>query len=170
MTKIKVRNVLFNILAIVTAIAVVFIAVNLITGTKGYAVTSNSMSDSFNRGDVVFSKRVSFDDLNKGDVITVKVNNSGYFTHRIVDIDAEKRTVTTKGDANSSVDPMPTNAEMIVGRMVYSLPFLGYISILFNSSSHTTVLLIILVLTAAALIAVNTVVSKKKKMRGDSNE
>lgn len=170
MAKIKVRNILFNILAIITVIAVLFVGFNMITGTKGYAVTSNSMADRFNRGDIVFSRKVDFDELKTGDVITVRVNDSGYFTHRIVDIDSEKRTVTTKGDANSSVDPMPTEAEKIAGRMVYSIPFLGYISIVLGNSSQTNILLIILIITAAILIAANTIVSKKQKMRGDSNE
>lgn len=170
MTKIKVGNILFNILAIVTVIAVLFVGYNLITGTKGYAVTSDSMADSFKRGDIVFSRKVEFEQLKTGDVITVRVNDSGYFTHRIVDIDSHEKTVTTKGDANSSVDPMPTKADMIAGRMVYSVPFLGYISILLGNDSQTILLLIVLIITAAALIAVNTIVSRKQKMRGDSNE
>ena len=47
MAKIKIRNVLFNILAIVTVIAVAVIAVCVFTGTKGYAVTSDSMADKY---------------------------------------------------------------------------------------------------------------------------
>lgn len=169
MAKVKVRNVLFNILAIITVIAVLFVGLNLVCGSKGYAVTSNSMADTLNRGDIVFSKKVSFDELKAGDVITVKVGDSGYFTHRIVDINSDKKTVTTKGDANNADDPMPTEAKNIAGKMWYSVPLLGYFSIIFAGASSTTVL-IILVLVAAVFVAVNTVVTKIKKTRGDSNE
>lgn len=169
MTKIKVGNVLYNILAIITVIAVLFVGFNLITGAKGYAVTSNSMAEKLNRGDVVFSRKVSFEELKEGDIVTVRINEKSFFTHRIVDIDTEKRTVTTKGDANDVNDPMPSKAEMIEGRMVYSVPFFGYISILFNGGSNMT-LLIVLIILAAVLIAVNTVITRKQKMRGDRDE
>lgn len=169
MGRIKVRNVLFNILVIITAIAVIFVMFTIVTGTKGYAVTSNSMADRLVRGDAVFSKAVSFDELREGDIVTVRVGDKGYFTHRIVGIDSEKRTVTTKGDANDSNDPMDTEEKNIVGRMWFSVPYIGYISILTSGTPSTTVL-IVLVFIAAALIAVNTAISRKRETRGDKNE
>ena len=169
MKKIKLRNIIFNFLAIVTVIAVGAVAFNLITGNKGYAVTSDSMADKLVRGDAVFSRPVSFDELKEGDVITVRVGDAGFFTHRIVRIDSEKKTVTTKGDANDSEDPMPTEEKNIVGKMWYSVPFLGYFSIIFTGSSATKII-IVLVIAAAVLIAVNSVLAKSKKARGDNNE
>ena len=168
MAKIKAKNIFFNILVIVTVIAVAVVAFNLITGTKCYAVTSDSMSDRLVRGDAVFSKPVDFEDLQVGDIITVKVGKAGYFTHRIVDIDSNAKTVTTRGDANAADDPMPTEEKQIVGRMIFSVPFLGYPSILFAGFSVYKIL-IILVLVAAILMAVNTILTKKKA-RGDSDE
>lgn len=168
MAKIKVKNVLFNILAIITAVAVLFVGFNLLTSTKGYAVTSDSMADTLNRGDVVFSRKTEFESLKVGDVITVRVGQSGFFTHRIVDIDTENKTVTTRGDANTANDPMSTEADRIVGKMIYSVPLLGFVSIF--TSGNSTLILIILIITAAVLIAVNTILSKTKKTRGDNNE
>lgn len=167
MSKIKLGNVLFNVLAIVTVIAAVFVAVNFFSGAKGYAVTSDSMKDTLNRGDAVFSRPVKFEELQVGDIVTVDVDGEGFFTHRIVEIDAENRTVSTKGDANPSVDPMPAAAEQICGRMWYSVPLVGYFSIAFSSVSQVKGL-IILAVAAAVLIAVNMILSKKR--RGDSNE
>ena len=169
MTKIKVRNVLFNILAIVTAIAVVFVLFNIFTGTKGYAVTSDSMADKLVRGDAVFSKAVSFEELKEGDIITVRVGEAGFFTHRIVKINSEERTVTTKGDANDADDPMDTKESDIVGKMRYSVPYIGYLSIIFSGKSSVKAL-IILVVIAVVLIALNSILSKSKKTRGDNNE
>lgn len=168
MAKIKAKNVLFNILVIVTLVAVGTVAFNFITGAKCYAVTSDSMADRLERGDAVFSKPVDFEELKVGDIITVKVGNAGYFTHRIVDIDSQAKTVTTRGDANAADDPMPTEEKQIVGRLIFSIPFLGYLSIIFSGFSVYKVL-IILVLVAAVLMAVNSILTKKKA-RGDSNE
>ncbi|MBP3441217.1 MAG: signal peptidase I [Clostridia bacterium] len=169
--KIRIRNVLFNFLAILTVIAVVFVGFNLISGAKGYAVTSNSMADTLKRGDVVFVKPVAFEEIQVGDVVTVEATGGKYhFTHRVVEVNEAEKTVITRGDANDSDDPMPTQGERIVGKMWYKVPLLGYFSILFLNFSRSTGL-IILVSVAVVLVAANTVVLKiKSKKRGDSDE
>ena len=169
--KISIRNVLFNFLAIVTVIAVGFVGFNLVSGAKGFAVTSNRMADHLVRGDVVFVRAVDFESLEVGDVITVESTGGEYhFTHRIVGINTAERTVTTRGDANNADDPMPTEADRIVGKMWYKVPLLGNLSILFLNFSRVTGL-VILALVAVALVAINTIFSKKsKKKRGDSDE
>lgn len=170
--KIRIRNVLFNFLAIVTVAAVAFIGVNLIAGAKGYAVTSNSMAETLRRGDVVFVRQVSFEELMPGDVVTVRSSGDKFhFTHRIVEIDKESRTITTRGDANNADDPMPTQAERIVGKMWYKIPLVGYLSIFFLNFSKTAGL-IALAIVAVSLVVMNSVIIKlkSKKKRGDSDE
>ena len=170
MAKIKVSNILFNFFVIVTVIVSGFTLFNIISGTKGYSVTSDSMKNTLNRGDAVFSKSVDFDELQVGDVVTVSVGESaGFFTHRIVEIDKAKKTVKTKGDNNFSVDPIDTEADRIVGKMWYKVPLLGYFSIAFSGMTLTKGL-IILVIVAVVIIAVNIIVEKKIKRRGDRNE
>lgn len=174
MTKISLRNVLFNILAIITVIAVAFVLFNVFSGAKGYAVTSGSMAGTLNRGDVVFSRKADFDDIRPGDVVTFRsADSTGYFTHRVVSIDAQEKKITTKGDANPTEDPLPSDADQVVGKMWYSVPFLGYISILFAGMT-TAKALVIFASAAILLIAVNLIVDKVKKKtdksRGDSNE
>ncbi|MBQ3128308.1 MAG: signal peptidase I [Clostridia bacterium] len=169
----KIRNILFNILAIVTVIAVVFVGFNLISGAKGYAVSSPSMKDTLNVGDIVFVKPVAFEELQVGDVVTVASSDGkSFFTHRVVEINENDRTVTTRGDANGADDPMPTEADRIVGRMWYSVPLLGYLTMVLNFSMSRDIWLIVDVLIAVVLILINTVLPKilKKKKRGDSDE
>ncbi len=99
--KIKPRNIIFNIFAIITALAAVFVCFNIFSGAKGYSVITDSMSPSINKGDVVFVKKADFSSLNEGDVVTVRfADGSGYFTHRITKIDHEFGMFRTKGDAN----------------------------------------------------------------------
>lgn len=170
MAKIKFTNILFNFLAILTILAVGFTLFNIFSGAKAYAVTSESMNPTLKRGDAVFSKTVEFENLKVGDIVTVRVGkNEGYFTHRIVAIDKDKQSVKTKGDNNNSVDPMDTEAERIVGKMWYSMPLLGFPSLIFSGVSLVKIL-IILVVIACAIIALNIIIEKKQKRRGDSNE
>lgn len=157
---------------IVTVIAVAFVGFNVISGAKGYAVTSDSMKDTINIGDIVFVKPVSFEELEVGDIITVTSTGERFnFTHRIVGIDRQARTVTTRGDANNSDDPMPTEAERIVGRVWYSVPLLGYLAISFSDDLRTTTI-IILAFGAVGTVLGNTLLTKydSKRKRGDSDE
>lgn len=170
MRNIRFKSILFNMLAIVTAIAVVFVLFNMVMGAKGYAVTSDSMKDTFNRGDVVFSRKCEFEQLKVGDIVTVSVADSdGFFTHRIVDIDYEKLTITTKGDNNNSADPMDTYYTQIAGKVWYSVPLLGYFSIYLSGLTQTTGL-IILATVAVLLITINLIFEKNQKRRCDNNE
>lgn len=85
-------------------------------------------------------KKAEFAELDVGDVVTVGSNElDEYFTHRIVAIDRDNQTVTTRGDNNPEDDPMPTPAERIVGKMWYSVPLLGYFSIAFGGVSQIKV-------------------------------
>lgn len=170
--KIKPLNVLFNILAIITVLAVGFVAFNVFSSAKGYAVVTNSMEPVFSRGDVVFVKKADFQSLNEGDIVTVEFHDgSGYFTHRIVSIDHDAGMFRTKGDASEREDPQPSMSEQVMGKVWYSVPLLGYISIMI-SSLNLIKISVILAVILIVLITLTTVIqkTKKSKTRGDSNE
>ena len=46
-------------------------------------------------------------------------------THRI--ISQNEKGYRTKGDANKTEDPVPAEASQIIGRVVFHLPYLGYV-------------------------------------------
>ena len=170
--KIRPSNILFNILAIITVIAVGFVAFNIISGAKGYAVITDSMTPVFNRGDVVFVKQTDFEFINEGDIVTVQFpDGNGYFTHRVVSLDREAGMFRTKGDANESEDPQASEKEQIIGKVWYSVPLLGYISI-FISSFNLIKISVVLAVILIALVTLTTVIQKSKKSesRGGSNE
>lgn len=151
-------------------LAVGFVGFNLVSGAKGYAVTSPSMKDTLNVGDVVFVKSVGFEELKVGDIITVASSDGkSFFTHRVVEINSENKTVNTRGDANGADDPMPTEAQRIVGRVWYSVPLLGFITIGFGYVSRSAGLLI-LALVAVVLVVLNSILTKSEKRRGESDE
>lgn len=174
-TKISLKNITFNILAIIAIIAVGFILFNTIAGAKGFAVISNSMSPEFNKGDVVFTREIDFEKINVGDVVTVQFpDKSGYCTHRVYSIDTSNKSIKTKGDVNLSPDPIETSAKNIKGKVWYSVPYLGYFSIWFGKIS-TVKLIIILTIAAILLLFATTILSrikkkKKSQTRSECNE
>ena len=108
----KAGGILFAVFVAITLLLAFFVGFLLLTGTKAFAVESNSMSPVINKGDAVFVRSVAARDLRENDIISVKTNdNSGVFTHRIVKIDTENSLVFTKGDANQSRDPKPAASQ-----------------------------------------------------------
>ncbi len=167
--KIRFFGILFNILSIFTVVTVIFIGFNIFSGARGYAVVTDSMAPTLNRGDVVFVKPADFESLNEGDIVTVQfIDGNGYFTHKIVSIDYIAGAVRTKGDANESEDPQPSMSEQIVGKMWYSVPFLGYISIALNEIGAIKLGVIISVILIITIVISTVLISTRK--RGGKNE
>ena len=98
-------------------------------GFDQFAVLSGSMEPNIHVGAIVYDKEVEPESLEVDDVITYQLSGNTMVTHRIVAIDAEAGTVTTKGDANETEDGSPVSFENIVGKYAFNIPFLGYISI-----------------------------------------
>lgn len=162
-----VKNILFNIFLIVASIVILFVGVMLVTDTTGYTVVSRSMEPQFSKGDVIFTKKVSFEKLKTGDVITFYHGEGGqYTTHRIVEIDRENKKVLTKGDKNNSVDPAQVEASHIVGRFLFSIPFFGYIS----PSLYGMDVLAVVAGIAVGMVLIRIVISNRKFKAGAEDE
>lgn len=158
----SVRRILRNVFAIVSILLASFVLFLICSGTHGYAVQSDSMLPVLRRGDAVFVRDASFDTLHEGDVITARFPESeGVFTHRIIRVDAEKRQIYTRGDHNMADDPMPTDASHIIGKMWFSVPFIGYLSFILKSNT----VLYIAIGIALVLIVLRMAFSLRRKAK-----
>ena len=92
-------------------------------GIRPYVVYSGSMEPKIPTGAVVFTKEGAYSP-ETGDIITFH-NEDTVVTHRVVK--KEEGTFITKGDANKNADPIPVAKSQIIGRVVFCLPYLGYV-------------------------------------------
>lgn len=153
-------------LLICTAIVVGISAFNLPNGTKIYTVLSGSMSPSIPTGSLVLVKPSSSYKL--GDVITFKAesdrgNNSPKHitTHRIDKVDETKDGIRyeTKGDANSNSDYNQVDQDLVIGRVIFAVPFLGYTT----SFAKTQTGFILLIVIPATIIIYSELMSVKNE-------
>ena len=152
--KLSIKRIIFNIFAIITVLLTVFVAFLIISEAKVFAVQSNSMLPLIEKNALVFVKPVEFTSLREGDIISAYFPDSdGVFTHRITGIDEEKSQIKTKGDYNMSEDPMPTDADRIIGKYWFSVPYAGYVAL--NLQSYH--LLYTVAVTALILILIRVV-------------
>ena len=109
---------------------------------------SGSMRPTLSYGSLVFTKEAAFDDIKLNDILTFKSekNKSKFFTHRVVGIDTEGRSLETKGDANKTPDPYNAPDASIEGKVVFSLPVFGLpLAILKNPSLRLIVIIFLLI-------------------------
>ncbi len=96
------------------------------------AITSGSMWAVLTRGDMVFIRHASKEELAVGDIV-VWQNEKGFTIHRIETLNSD--TVVTKGDANFSSDP-PVPYDKVIGKTVMwgsrviRIPYVGLISVM----------------------------------------
>src|SRR5699024_10240028 len=116
-----------------------------ILGYQGLTVLSNSMNPIYETGDLVLSKTEDPLHVEKGDIITFTPYPSTYVTHRVedvLDVNGE-RTFITKGDNKNVADEEPVQAENLVGKVLFHIPYAGYIAS-FVGSKFGSFLLILL--------------------------
>lgn len=129
----KILNIIYDVLfglLIIIAGFIILTSFNVIKGYHFYVVMSGSMEPNIHTGSIVTVKEEN--DYNIGDVITAKMTEtpSETYSHRV----ANKETLngqtayTTKGDANDSTDPDVVYQPNVVGKVLFSIPLLGYVT------------------------------------------
>ena len=125
----KVWNAVTTVLVIlVVVLALLLVGVRLV-GLRPMCVLSGSMEPTYHTGSLIYVKPCAPEDVQVGDPITFVLNEDlDVVTHRVVSIDAENQHFYTKGDANDAPDGAPVYFKNLIGRPVFTIPYLGYVS------------------------------------------
>jgi signal peptidase len=135
-----------------------------------YAITSDSMSPTINRGDLVIAPRVYGGEVAEGDLIVFHSplqTSFKYLTHRVTEVQLLSNgtaVIQTKGDANPEEDPFLLKDELIMGRVAAHIPAMGYALLTF-SNPITLAVIIIFVLLAGLFISKGLKAEKAEKKR-----
>ena len=118
------------LVCLVVILAVLLVGVRLV-GFQVFTVLSGSMEPTYHVGSLIYVKRVDPAQLQAGDVITFMLDEKTVATHRIIQVvpDEEDPTVlrfATQGDANDAPDGTPVHYKNVIGKPVFSVPYLGY--------------------------------------------
>ena len=154
---------IYIVYAIVIIFAFLAISSKLsVGGFKLLVVKSGSMEPTIKTGSMVIDKTVG--EYQIGDIITFKNSESPSetMTHRLVDIEYQGSTkfFQTKGDANDSPDSAKITADQIVGKVIFKVPYFGYIV----SFTRTLPGLIIFIVMPALIIIYEEIKNIKKEI------
>lgn len=131
------NTVTWVIVTLVVVFALLLVGVRLF-GYHVYTVLSGSMEPEYHVGSLVYVDFFDNDDekqksLKVGDPVTYMAGEHTVVTHRITAIvtDPEKPDViryATKGDNNAVGDQSLLHYENVIGKPVFSIPYLGYVA------------------------------------------
>lgn len=125
----KVWDVLSTVIVVLIVLLAILLAGARLVGLNAYTVVSGSMEPTYSVGDLLYVKKVSPNSIRVGDPITFVLNEDLVVaTHRVIEIDDAQQHFYTKGDANEVADANPVHYKNLIGKPVFSIPLLGYVS------------------------------------------
>ena len=151
----KEKEILQAAIVLLIAVFLVNALVPFFTGSeKPMIVLSGSMVPVMLPGDMIVVRSIDSNELAVGDVIAFKDPGdrpNTLITHRIISLEeGEERIFKTKGDANNAEDDFNVPASKVVGRLIFVIPFVGYLP---DALKHNkTIFLFTVILPAGLLI------------------
>lgn len=129
----KICSVLSTVLVVVAVLLAVALVGVRVVGYTPYTILSGSMEPTYHVGSLIYVKKVDTSTLEAGDPITFALSEDTIATHRIVEVvpdeeDASVIRFRTKGDANETVDGALVHYKNVLGKPVFTIPYLGYVA------------------------------------------
>ena len=122
---------LCNLIGTVLILAVILIllptTVPRLLGFEIYNVISGSMSPAIPQGSMILVRQMDWTEIRAGDVIAF-MRDGLVISHRVVAVQPEERSFTTKGDANEIEDLAPVPFKELVGKVERHYPVLGEVA------------------------------------------
>ena len=164
--KIIPKKIIKDILIVVVGVLAIWIGLQVVFGTENpfYVVASGSMIPVLEVYDVLIVQgHDPFEEVEIGDIIVFNrpSDHNRVIVHRVVSIiDENPKTIRTQGDANPASIPgtdFPISEEEYIGKVVYTLPQVGYITQLLKPPTNYIIIAIVI-----GVMIIKQMMGKKK--------
>ncbi len=129
----KILNSLTTIIVVMVVILAIMLVGVRLFGLQPFVVLSGSMEPEYHVGSLIYVKSVDYKALQVGDDITYMLDKDTVVTHRIIEVlvdeeDPETLRYFTQGIANDVPDATSVHYKNIIGKPLFAIPYLGYVS------------------------------------------
>lgn len=136
---------------IVMSIVFIFMVISILSNIgsfryKFHDILTGSMSPTIKPRSLIIVKGIDSNEVKEGDIITFKGSSkSNLTTHRVVEVIDKNNNIKfqTKGDANDVLDPMLIDEGLLVGKVIFDIPYMGKVMSFINQYRVIIVILII---------------------------
>lgn len=161
----KFSYVLFFAILVAVAMIVAVSTLKLPGSYKIFVVESGSMEPAILKGSIVISKPQG--NYQKNDIITVTslTRPKDSITHRIVAVEVGDKNISylTKGDKNDAPDSEKRLKQNVIGKVVFSVPFLGFL-VAFAKTLEGLIMLIIVPVVLIIYGELKTIITEAKNI------
>jgi signal peptidase len=166
----------FGLLSLVLLLAVLVVALPMLTKSTPYTVLTSSMNPSYPAGTLVIVKPTDTQQIRIGDVITYQItsNQPAVITHRVIQIveptkGGDEVKFITKGDANSLPDPV-VNPVQVRGVVWYAVPLIGWVNNVINGGTRNVLVPLIAggLFLYAGFMAASTAIDRRRKAAAEA--
>ncbi len=163
------KGVIKDIAIVGVGVLVIWFGLTLAFGTQNpfYVVASGSMTPELQVYDVLIVQgHEPFEDIEIGDIIVFNrpSDHNRVIVHRVVSIiDDDPITLRTKGDSNAASIPgtdFPITQEEYIGKVVYTLPQVGYVTQLLKPPINYFIIVVVI-----GIMIVKQITNKKKEKK-----
>ena len=115
--------------AVLLGLLLLLVQTNLTPNFDVKIVQSGSMEPAISTGSLVLVQAQARYQTDEVITFTTRGTSDVPTTHRIVEdrLQAGDLVYYTKGDANPDVDPEPVRPENVIGKVIFTIPYLGYL-------------------------------------------
>lgn len=137
-------NIISSVILLILVLIIAVIFIPKLFSIEPMVVVSGSMEPSYMKGSLLYVKEDT-GGIQTGDAITF-YRNGELVTHRVVEINTDEKTYTTKGDANQVNDVQPVAWSDVVGVSVFDIPVLGYPASFLGTAQGKLVFIVLLII------------------------
>ena len=115
-------------------------------GYRAYVIYGGSMGSALPAGSIGITRQIQPEAIRVGDIVAIKRSSRALpILHRVIEIDTSDgtRRFVTRGDANQEPDAQPATLHGPGDRIVFSIPWLGYLVHFARSSAGRIFLLFV---------------------------
>lgn len=154
------------LIVLVMLLAMLIWGVKLL-GMDVFVVQSGSMKPAYPVGSLVYVKETDAADLQVGDVITFNMSGNVRCTHRIVEIMSDHSSIAfrTKGDANDQPDNSLVSAKDLIGKVCFTIPYLGFLAAYIQQAPGMYVAISVIVVILLLTILPDIITKKEQGKR-----
>lgn len=155
------------IVTIAVSLAILLVGLKF-TGLQIYTVISGSMEPTYHVGSLIYVKKVDPSTLKVKDTITFELSDKTIATHRIIEIVQDETNpdiykFRTKGDANEDVDANLVEPNKVLGKALFTIPYLGYLATYIQSYPGNMVAICTAVALLIVVIIIDMIVEEPKE-------
>ena len=170
----KTWNSVTTIILVIVVILALLLAGARLVGLQVYTVLSGSMEPTYHVGSVIYVKEVDPSTLEVGDAISFLISEKTVATHRIIEVlpdesDPNVIRFRTKGDNNDIEDTNPVHSNNVLGKVVGTIPLLGYVSNFVQNPPGTYIALAAMAILILAVF-VPDIIGNARKLQAEEEE